>query len=56
LSGSCRFVNGSYVWLWMKSGNFSGSRIKKIGVIDDSRPGSGERGPINSSSGFDQQK
>ena len=33
LSGSCWFVKGSYFWLWMKSGNFSGSRMKKIGVL-----------------------
>lgn len=33
LSGSCWLVNGSYFWLWMKSGNLSGSRMKKIGVL-----------------------
>jgi len=31
-SGSCSLVDGSYFWEWMKSGNFSGSRMKKIGV------------------------
>ena len=33
LSASWRLVWGSYFWEWMKSGNFSGSRMKKIGVL-----------------------
>ncbi len=33
LSGSWWLVNGSGFWEWMKSGNLSGSRMKKIGVL-----------------------
>ncbi len=33
LSGSWTFVYGSRFWEWMKSGNLSGSRMKKIGVL-----------------------
>ena len=32
-SGSWVLVNGSGFWEWMKSGNFNGSRMKKIGVL-----------------------
>ena len=33
LSGSWWLVKGSGFWEWMKSGNLSGSRMKKIGVL-----------------------
>jgi len=33
LSGSWRFVNGSYFCEWMKSGNLMPSRMKKMGVL-----------------------
>lgn len=33
LSGSCLPVNGSRFCEWMKSGNFSGSLMKKTGVL-----------------------
>ena len=36
-SGSCSFVWGSCFWLWMKSGNLSGSRRKKTGVLFPAR-------------------
>ncbi|MNT01705.1 hypothetical protein D3C72_1361820 [compost metagenome] len=28
-----RLVLGSRFWVWIKSGNFSGSRMKKTGVL-----------------------
>jgi hypothetical protein len=28
-----RLVRGSRFWVWMRSGNFSGSRMKKTGVL-----------------------
>ncbi len=31
--GSGRFVAGSRFCVWMKSGNFMGSRMKKTGVL-----------------------
>jgi hypothetical protein len=31
--GSLRLVAGLRFWVWMKSGNFSGSRMKKTGVL-----------------------
>jgi hypothetical protein len=37
LSGSCRFVYGSYFCEWMKSGNLMPSWMKKIGVLFPTR-------------------
>src|SRR5271156_5082367 len=31
--GDFRLVSGSRFWVWMKSPNFNGSRIKKTGVL-----------------------
>ncbi len=30
---SCRWVSARRFWLWMKSENFCGSRMKKTGVL-----------------------
>ncbi len=33
MSGSLRLVAGLRFWVWMKSGNFRVSRMKKTGVL-----------------------
>jgi len=32
-SGSLRLVRGLRFWVWIKSGNFEGSRMKNTGVL-----------------------